>query len=374
MAARHHLPYIASAALVAALAAPCAFSAPAYASTLDDLQANYQAAVGDYQSTVVEQIKNSAKSIALQNEIEIANSDIIESQQRLSEATVKLYKSERHRTDMLDFVLRSSSLTDAMDRYESYARVQSSCRDALEGVRQEQADLHDDEQELQDERGRIEAGMADAVQAIEEAEAAIREADHSDGAKYHQVQGNGSNCGATAFIVGVNILLHENRYPDNVAVWNGPGFQGDSTTNLGFKAKTWLMANGLSDQIQVTTVPGDIHTTAQLKEELNNAHVVVISSGPGSVWQRANGTSTGPGTFPDGHWIVFYHEKDGVYYANDSSVNAKLGAGCAFTEKQMQQWLDGRGNHFAVSLAKSGDASSADSPSADTQTKWFVIP
>jgi hypothetical protein len=113
MAARHHLPYIASAALVAALAAPCAFSTPAYASTLDDLQANYQAAVGDYQSTVVEQIKNSAKSIALQNEIEIANSDIIESQQRLSEATVKLYKSERHRTDMLDFVLRSSSLTDA---------------------------------------------------------------------------------------------------------------------------------------------------------------------------------------------------------------------------------------------------------------------
>ena len=370
MAARHHLPYIASAALTVALAAPCAFAAPAHASTLDELEANYQAAVGDYRSTVVDQVKNTSKMIALQNEIKLAESDIFESRQRLAETTIKLYKSERHRTDMLDFVLRSSSLTDAMDRYDSYARVQTHCRDELEVVRQEQVDLHSEEQGLQDEKERIEASVADAVQAIEDAEAAIREADHSDGAKYHQVQGNGSNCGATAFIVGVNTLLHENRYTDNVAVWSGPGFESDSTTNLGFKAKTWLMANGLADQIQVTTIPGDIHTTAQLKEELNNAHVVVLSSGPGSIWQRADGTSTGPGTFPDGHWIVFYHEKNGVYYANDSSVSAKQGAGCAFTEKQMQQWLDGRGNHFAVSLAFNPDAS----PSPDEQTKWFTIP
>ena len=69
MAARHHLPYIASAALTVALAVPCAFSAPAYASTLDDLQANYQAAVGDYRSSVVDQVKNSSKMIALQNEL-----------------------------------------------------------------------------------------------------------------------------------------------------------------------------------------------------------------------------------------------------------------------------------------------------------------
>ena len=373
MAARHHLPYIASAALSVAIAMPCSLAGPAYASTLDDLAVNYQAAASDYRSAVVDQIRSASKIIAAQGETMIAESNLEESRQHLAETTVKLYKSERHRSDMLDFVLGGSSLTDAIARYEDYARIESFSRSQLEDVRQERSALQEKEAQLEEDKGQADSKVVEASQAVVEAEAAMREADHSDGAKYHQVQGNGSNCGATAFIVGVNTLLHANLYTDNVAVWNGAGFQGDSTTNLGFKAKTWLMANGLADQIEVTTIPGDIHTTAQLKQELDNAHVVVTSSGPGSVWQRADGTSTGPGTFPDGHWIVFYYEKDGVFYANDSSVSAKKGAGCAYTEQQMQQWLDGRGNHFAVSLAKKQGEMAESSEAATGSARWITI-
>ena len=45
----------------------------------------------------------------------------------------------------------------------------------------------------------------------------------------------------------------------------------------------------------------------QLRDELNQGHVVIISSGAGSAWQRADGTVAAPGSFPDGHWIVFYY-------------------------------------------------------------------
>ena len=84
----------------------------------------------------------------------------------------------------------------------------------------------------------------------------------------------------------------------------------------------------------------------------DQGHVVIISSGAGSAWQRADGTVAAPGSFPDGHWIVFYYYADGIFYANDSSVAAKQGAGCPYNEEQMQQWLSGRGNHFAVAMKK----------------------
>ena len=352
MAARHHVTYLASAAIAAAIALPALTAVPASAATLDDLHFNVQSATNNYQAAVVEQVRNSSEIVAVKNEISIAQSEIAQSKEQLSDAVSTLYKNERHRSDLVDFVLDGSSLTDAINRYEGYVRIESFCREKLERVRNQQSELNDKKKVLEEKKDVLKEKIAAAAQAIEDAEEALRDADHSDGLKYHQKQGNGSNCGATSFIVGVNILLHENRYPNNVSVWKGPGFKGDSTVNLGFKAKSWLMANGLSDKISVETIAGDIHRTEQLKAELDQAHVVIISSGPGSVWQRADGTSTGPGTFPDGHWIVFYHEKDGVFYANDSSVDSKKGAGCAYTEKQMQQWLDGRSNHFAVSLAK----------------------
>ena len=170
--------------------------------------------------------------------------------------------------------------------------------------------------------------------------------DYSDGYLYHQKQGNGSNCGATAFAVSVNILLRENKYMDNVAVWKSKAFEQDSTKNLDVKGTKWLELNGLSSKIAIERVSGDIHYASEMRAQLEQGRMVIISSGSGSVWQHADGTQETNG-HSSGHWIVFYHYSNGVYYANDSSKVAAKGAGAPYTEAQMQQWLDGRSSHSA---------------------------
>ena len=331
-----------------AIALLCA--TPAFAETLDHLATNYQLATINYENALVEQEHNAQEITEVEGQIHETEIEFEESKELLGNSAVAMYKHERNRSDMLSLLLESESLTDAIVRCESYARIENNWIQTVERVKQKRAQLGVKKDQLEEERELIADKVEDSMNAVNLA--ALYDADHSDGALYHQRQGNGSNCGATSFTVGLNILLHEQRFPDNVAVWNGPGFHGDSTHSLDFKGATWLMAKGLSDQITCEAVPGDIHFADQLKAELEQGKVVIISAGPGSEWQRADGTKTDTGVFPDGHWIVFYYYKDGVFYCNDSSVKASKGAGCAYTTAQMQAWLNGRGNHFATTLTK----------------------
>ena len=364
---RHHLTYLASAAACAcALSAACAV--PAFAVTVDDLATNYQMATISYENALIEQEQNAQEIITVDGQIAEADAELERTKQNLGESAVAMYKHERNRSDVLNLLLESESITDAIVRGENYARIEKYWIQTVEGVKQTRAELGEKKEQLEEERTLIAEKVDTLTKAVESAKAAMLDADHSDGARYHQKQGNGSNCGATSFIVGVNILLHENRFTDNVEVWKGPGFHSDSTQSLDFKGATWLMAKGLAGEISCEAVPGDIHYTAQLKAELEQGKVVVISAGPGSVWQRADGTETGSRIFPDGHWIVFYYYQDGVFYANDSSVGAKQGAGCAYTEKQMQEWLNGRSNHFAVALTKKHFGQ--DVPKEEVTTVW----
>lgn len=342
----------ATALAAVALGTSLACATPAFAVTLDELSANYQMATRAYEVALDEQGENSREIKAVKGEIKAAEQKLEHSKERLGDSAVAVYKHERSRSDLLNMVFESESVTDAINRYENYVRIEQYWAEEVEGVKQERAELGEKKDELEERRALIAEKVKNSITAIRLAEAALRDADHSDGAKYHQKQGNSSNCGATSFTVGVNILLHEDRFTDNVEVWEGPGFDGDSTQSLAFKGATWLMANGLADQISCTSVAGDIHYAAQLKAELDQGKVVIVSAGPGSVWQRADGSETSAKVFPDGHWIVFYYYEDGVFYANDSSVGAKKGAGCAYTAEQLQQWLDGRENHFATVLAK----------------------
>ena len=350
--ALHRATYLSIATIAAVFALSLVFTSPAFAETIHDLKVNYQMATSSYEAAIGEQKQNAKEITVVEGEIEAAEAELAQSKDNLGESAIAMYKHERHRSDMLSVVLESESITEAIVRFESYQRIERYWIDTVEKVKQERAELGEKKEQLEEEREVIAQKVSNSEKAIELAKAALRDADHSDGALYHQKQGNGSNCGATAFIVGVNILLHETRYKDNVAVWNGPGFDGDSTQSLDFKGATWLMANGLADQISCEAKAGDIHTAKQLKSELEDGKVVVLSSGPGSVWQRADGTQTDASIFPDGHWAVFYYYKDGVFYSNDSSVGAKKGAGCAYTTEEMQQWLDGRSNHFATVLTK----------------------
>ena len=344
--------YVTAAAVGSAAVLSCACALPAFAVTRDDLAVNYQVATSTYESALDEKAENAKQIDIVEDEIQVTEQKLEKSKGRLSDSAVAMYKHERNRSDVLKLLLESESITDAIVRFDNYLRVEGYWTDTVEGFKNERARLGEKKDKLEDEREVIAKKITKSEEAMNAAKAAMLDADHSDGAKYHQKQGNGSNCGATSFIVGVNILLHDNRYTDNVAVWEGPGFHGDSTQSLDFKGESWLMANGLADKITCKAVDGDIHYAEQLKAELEQGNVVVISAGPGSVWQRADGTETSAKVFPDGHWIVFYYYQDGLFYSNDSSVGAVKGAGCAYTTKQMQEWLDGRGSHFATVLSK----------------------
>lgn len=344
--------FFASMAVVIGFVMSLFMVSPAFAATLQELEANYQAATKVFEEAKVEQKKNADAIEVKKAEIKENERQFTRTQDNIADTTVALYKSERHRNDLVALVLESSSLEDAVNRYENYKRIEEYCARRIAEIKETRQRLAAEKEKLEIEREQIAVKVEETKRAAEEAERKWRDADHSDGAQYHQRQNNDRNCGATSFIVGVNILLHENRYLDNVAVWAGPGFNKNSTIDIDIKGTKWLQANGLADVIAVETYPGDIHNTAQMRAVLEQGKLIVISSGPGSNWQNADGTCTGTGAHKGGHWIVFYYYKDGVFYANDSSKVAAKGAGCIYKEKDMQQWLDGRSNHFATIMSK----------------------
>lgn len=347
----HKLKIAASMAVAIGIAMPAAFATPAYAADRDELARNYQTAIVNYESLVGEQSRNADEIVAVDAQIARTQASIDENRDYLNKAAVSQYKGFRGNVALADFVLGSSSFQEAMIRYDTFERIERYYDERIDEYVEIKSGLDKHMGTLVQRKAELEQQVEDAIRATQEAEQALADNYHRDGADYHQTQGNGSNCGATSFIVGLNVLLHENRYTDNVAVWEGPGFDGDSTNNIAYRGGVWLVANGLSDFITVEALAGDIHTAAEMREQLEQGRVVIVSSGSGSTWVRADGTEE-EGLFPDGHWIVFYRYEDGIYYANDSSESAEKGAGCPYTEEQMQAWLDGRSNHFATVMYK----------------------
>lgn len=366
---------IASFAVALSMAALLGLPSMAFAGNVDQLSAAYTNALQGYEEALDEQEENADEIVIVEQEIAETEKAIVRTQDELGETAVALYKGTNRQSDLMNLVLSSDNFSEAVRRYDLYEKVQRFCADQVDQLVSEKQQLDEDRIQLEERKREIAEKVAAAKRAADAAHQALLDAVHTDGAKYHQVQGNNENCGATSFIVGVNTLLHENRFTDNVKVWSGPGFNGDSTANIVSKGKAWLLANGLADVIEIEDVKGDIHETEELAALLNDGCVVVISSGASSIWQRADGTETEAGAFPDGHYLVFYHYDadggdiddsdadgngatksdgtgEGIFYCNDSSVDAKKGAGVAYTEEQMQQWLDGRGNHFAVSMYK----------------------
>ena len=344
------LPLVMAGVFVVALL--FAFVQPAQASTRDDLKGSYQSAIINYEKAVDAQDRNAAETVRVQEEIAYAERKIDHAQEELGDTVAKLYKESRGGQVLIDMLLDSSSFEDMVARYDQYDKISRYYHDKAIEIAEQREHFMLYKNMLEVRKAEIEAEAAEAKRAAEAAELALLDNTHSDGANFHQVQGVGNNCGATSFIVAVNTILHENRYPDNVGVWSSSSFNSDSTADIAWKGSNWLIANGLSEQISIETVPGDIHNVQDMRAWLEEGYVLVISSGSGSTWQRADGTQAAAGSFPDGHYVVFYRYEDGVYYANDSSVPAAQGAGCPYNEDQMQQWLDGRGNHFAVALKK----------------------
>ncbi len=325
---------------------------PAYASDRAQLQAEYQSALLNYENALGEQEQNAAEIVQVESDIEKTERAIERSRDDLGDTASALYKSKRKSNELVDLILGAGSFQDAVMRYETYERIEKYYYEQINKYVREQERLTAQRTRLERRKVELEQKVSNAKQAADDAHAALMDNLHLDGGAFHQTQGNGSNCGATAFIVGVNILLHESRYTDNVGVWNGPGFNGDSTTDLAYRSNVWLVANGLSGIITAEQLAGDIHSAAQLREQLEQGYLVVTSSGPGSVFYHADGGHAPEGSYPDGHWILFYCYQDGVYYANDSAVETAKGAGVPYSEEQVQQWLDGRGNHFSTVLKK----------------------
>ena len=346
-----------AAATTALLAAVCFVPNVAYAATVDQLNAAYVNALHGYEDALDEQAQN-ADQIA-ETERNIAETEKLSSQAQgeLNETAVALYKDTRSKNVLVDLLLNSESFTEAVTRYELYEKVEGKCVERIQELARKRDELNTKKISLEAEKAKIQVKVEQAFKEAKAAETALMKAKHADGDKYQQVQGNGSNCGATAFTVGLNILLGEERYKDNVKVWSGPGFNGDSTNALAARAQKWLSANKLDDVIDVEEVKGDIHKAEELKKYLQEGKVVVISSGSGSLWRYADKPSKGLHKYADGHWVVFYYYeegkdgKEGTFYCNDSGVPTNQGAGCPYTDSQMQDWLDGRGNHFATVMS-----------------------
>ena len=333
----------------AAMMAP---SNPAYANTRDDLQAQYQAATINYENAIEKQNVNAEALVKVDEDIADNERKTDQVQDQVDDTARSMYKGTRGNWVLIDLLLNSTSFSDAVARYDKYEKIEEYYREKVYELAQQREALSVKKAALEKRRVEIEQEIEKAKIEQEAAALALLDNTHSDGAEFHQIQGVGNNCGATSFIVAVNTILHENRFTDNVAVWSSSSFNSDSTADIAWKGSNWLIANGLYDLISIETVSGDIHTTETMRSWLEEGYVLVISSGSGSTWQRADGTQAAAGSFPDGHYIMFYRYEDGVYYANDSSVDAAKGAGCPYTEEQMQQWLDGRENHFAVALKK----------------------
>ena len=157
------------------------------------------------------------------------------------------------------------------------------------------------------------------------------EAGIENGAEYHQVQGNDSNCGQTALMVAVNMLLGEKKYTDNVAEWEAMG--SDSTRLDEAYITKWLKSKNLTDTIGIVSI-GQIHSVEDLSNALSSGTNVVILSASGSVFKINDGTY-----LTLNHFNMCYKTKDGKFYFNDSSRNAELGAGVEYTKKDVENYL-----------------------------------
>ena len=326
------------------------------AKAVQSLTSDYLAAVSEYQAALDRQVQNADAISAVETEIGEAEAQLSKSQAHLEEASVEMYKNGIQPGELLETVLAAPSISESATLYDDYMRLEAHRRQQCEDARLECEQLRAELASLEAQRDLLFAEVAVMRQEVADAKAALRRIVHLDGDKFHQTQGNGVNCGATAFIVGVNTLLDENRFTDNVGVWASKAFGRDSTISLVEKGKAWLKDNKLDDLIDFQYVKGDIHKAEDLRAELEKGNIVVISSGSGSEWQRVDAADSKKGLYPGGHWICFYGYSEGIFYANDSAVSAKRGAGCPYTEKQMQQWLDGRSYHVACVLSKAPDS------------------
>ena len=337
------------------------------AEELSALTESYLAAVEEYRAALELREQNTQAIQRVEDEIGEAESQLSKSQAHLEEASIEMYKNGIQPGELLESVLAAPSLSESATLYDDYMRLEAHRRQQCEDARTECEALKEGLAELEAQRDELSADVIAARQAVCDAKDALRKASHLDGEGYHQVQRNGVNCGATAFTVGVNILLGEKRFTDNEKVWSSEAFGCDSTTALVEKGRAWLADNELDDVIDFQYVKGDIHVTDELREELEKGGVVVISSGSGSEWQRVDKADAQKGLYPGGHWICFYGYSEGIFYANDSAVSAKRGAGCPYTEKQMQQWLDGRSYHVACVLTSKVSHGDAGLPDAEGQ-------
>ena len=137
------------------------------------------------------------------------------------------------------------------------------------------------------------------------------------GEEFFQWMTENNSCGLNAFIMGVNTLLGENKYHSNAEEYAKFGYD---TTTIGWgdgKAQQWINNSGLSDKIKVTG-EYNVHSKEELYEHLNNGEVVIASSQAYTdserVFKRKNGDYVNA---PNGHYIMFYKNENGVCYAND---------------------------------------------------------
>lgn len=150
----------------------------------------------------------------------------------------------------------------------------------------------------------------------------------------------GAACGATAFTVGVNMLLGQRHKYCNCETWHEMG--SDSTTigwDGGAKGSKWLKEKGLDSQIEITGT-NDIKNREDLLNKLKEGNVCVVSSANKdgkAVFVLADGSKRSSG----GHYILFYKYENGIFYADDSS-GLSAGGGMQYKDSDVDEFFSAR--------------------------------
>lgn len=168
--------HLAAAGLVASLCCAAALSAtPAYAATMEELQAKANEAVAAFEAA-------SAKVDEVQSQIDENQAKVDEIQAKLpaqqeaaSDSIRSLYKMQQSTPGLVNLLLSSDSFTDFITTYQYINALQRSNVEALQQLETTEEELRDAQSQLEVAKAEADSEKETAQQTLVEAENAIQE-------------------------------------------------------------------------------------------------------------------------------------------------------------------------------------------------------
>lgn len=257
-----------------------------------------------------------------------------EANKRLDEATQWYYKNG-NAGSLVDLVLTSNGVTEAISRSEYADRVCTQYREQVAATTAARDEAQSAVDELQKLRG----------------EAAARAKSLENASEIHFQQGGGqpwsslpywtgtiasSGCGLCSYTVMVDVLTGNDYTPTDMlrmrGDWKGmDGYPDDKTGSGRMTHAEWT-----KNKFDISSHRIDVSLDA-MKSEMNGTEKVAIVCAAGSSFKNNDGSWR----WSSGHFIaVFAHDEHG-FHVTDSAVNTSQGKNVIYSDSDMQRLLRG---------------------------------